>query len=271
MSIGADLRTTVKAWYRCRKAAVTGTSSWTVLAFHEVADRTHFAALLDLVRGAFEMVPLAEGRKRLAEQPRSARLLTITFDDADRSVFTDALPELQARAIPATVFVCTRFVQEGHRDVSTGRYPVMNWAELAEWTSAGYDVGAHTVNHIPLNQVSRDRACAEVLDSRAMLEQRLGRAVRSFAYPWGFYTPWLRAWLDEAPEFDVIATTTADDNYPNETGKHIRRRPAPAHPTAALRRGPRLVDLLRERRQRSIFTGIAPVLWRRETTDSTEL
>jgi peptidoglycan/xylan/chitin deacetylase (PgdA/CDA1 family) len=271
MSIGADLRATMEAWYRCRKAAVTAAPSWTVLTFHEVADRARFAALLDLVCGGFELVPLVEGRRRLAERPRRARLLTITLDDADRSVFTHALPELQARAIPATVFVCTRFVHEGYRDVSTGRYPVMSWAQLAEWVNAGYDVGAHTVNHIPLNQASRDRARAEVLDSRAMLEQRLGRAVRSFAYPWGFYTPWLRTWLDEAPEFDVIATTTADDNYPGETGKHIRRRPAPDHPTAALRGGPRLVDLLRERRQRSIFTGVAPVLWRRDTTDSTEL
>jgi peptidoglycan/xylan/chitin deacetylase (PgdA/CDA1 family) len=271
MSIGADLRATMEAWYRCRAVAVTAAPTWTVLAFHEVADRARFAALLDFICGAFKPVPLAEGRRRLEACPRRARLLTITFDDADRSVFTHALPELQARAIPATVFVCTRFVHEGHRDTSTGRYPVMSWAELAEWASAGYDVGAHTVNHIPLNQTSRNRARAEVLDSRATLEQRLGRAVRSFAYPWGFYTPWLRAWLDEAPEFDVIATTTADDNYPSETGKHIRRRPAPAHPTATLRRGPRLVDLLRERRQRSIYTGIAPVLWRRESTDSTEL
>ena len=271
MSIGADLQATIEAWYRRRAAAVTAASSWTVLAFHEVADRDRFAALLDLIRVAFDLVPLAEGRRLLAERPRRARLLTITFDDADRSVFTHALPELQARAILATVFVCTRYVHEGHRDTSTGRYPVMSWAELAEWASSGYDVGAHTVNHIPLNQTSRDRARAEVLESRATLEQRLGRAVRSFAYPWGFYTPWLRAWLDNAPEFDVIATTTADDNYPGETGKHICRRPAPDHPTASLRRGPRLVDLLREHRQQSIFAGIAPVLWRRETTHSTEL
>jgi peptidoglycan/xylan/chitin deacetylase (PgdA/CDA1 family) len=271
MSIGADLRATIEAWYWHRAAVVTAASSWTVLTFHEVADRARFAALLDLVRDAFDLVPLNEGRRRLAEQRRRGRLLTITFDDADRSVFTHALPELQARAIPATLFVCTRFVREGYREVSTGRYPVMSWVELAQWASAGYDVGAHTVNHIPLNQASRDRARAEVLDSSATLEQRLGRAVRSFAYPWGFYTPWLRAWLDEAPEFDVIATTTPYDNYPGETGKHIRRRPAPGQPTVAVRRGPRLVDLLRERRQRSIFTGIAPVLWRREATDSTEL
>ena len=271
MSIGADLQATVEAWYRRRAAAVTAASSWTVLTFHEVADRARFAALLDLVRIAFEPVPLADGRRQRRERPRRARLLTITFDDADQSVFSHALPELQARAIRATVFVCTRFVRQGHRDVSTGRYPVMSWAQLMEWANAGYDVGAHTVNHIPLNQASSDRARAEVLDSRATLEQRLGCAVRSFAYPWGFCTPELRAWLDEAPEFDVVATTIPDDNYPGEASKHIRRRPAPGHPTAALRRGPRFVDLLRERRQRSIFTSIAPVLWRRESTDSMEL
>jgi hypothetical protein len=31
------------------------------------------------------------------------------------------------------------------------------------------------------------------------------------------------------------------------------------------------VDVLRERRQRAMFTGIAPVLWHRETIDFTEL
>jgi peptidoglycan/xylan/chitin deacetylase (PgdA/CDA1 family) len=271
MSIGADLWATMGTWFRLREAALSRASSWTVLAFHEVVDRARFAALLDLVGGAFELVPLADGRRLLAERPRRTCFLTLTFDDADRSVFTYALPELQARAIPATVFVCTRFVQEKHRDVSTGRFPVMSWAELAEWASAGFDVGAHTVNHIPLNQVSPERARAEVLNSRAILEQRLGRAVRSFAYPWGFYTPWLHTWLDDAPEFDIIAMTAVGDNYPGEVGKHIRRRPVPDDPSAALRHGPGFVDLLRERRQRSIFTGVAPVLWRCESTDSTQL
>src|SRR5262249_28222120 len=98
MGIGADLQAAIEALYRRRAAAVTATSSWTVLTFHEVADRARFASLIDLVHGVFEVVPLAEGRHRLAGRPRRARLLTITFDDADRSVFTHALPELQARA-----------------------------------------------------------------------------------------------------------------------------------------------------------------------------
>src|SRR5262249_42783297 len=116
MSIGADLLATMEAWYRRREAALTAASSWTVLTFHEVAHRAHCAAVLGLVSNEFEPVRLAEGRRRLAERPRRARFLTVTFDDADQSVFTHALPELHARGFPATVFVCTRFVQEGRRD-----------------------------------------------------------------------------------------------------------------------------------------------------------
>ena len=55
--------------------------------------------------------------------------------------------------------------------------------QLAE--SALIDVGAHTLTHPRLARLPRERQAAEILGSRERLETVLGRAVTSFAYPFG--------------------------------------------------------------------------------------
>jgi peptidoglycan/xylan/chitin deacetylase (PgdA/CDA1 family) len=264
VGIVSDLRTGTARWMRMRWSAATSAPAWTILTFHEVADRARFAALLDSFAEAYELIGLDEGVRRLSSGTMKREALTLTFDDADSSVYAVAFPELQARQCSATLFVCTGFVDAGYRNVSTGRFTVMSWSQLDEWTRAGLDVGAHTVNHIPLNQATPERARVEILQSRDTLQDRLGRPVRAFAYPWGFNTPGLRTWLDESTEFDAIATTVAGDNYSGQSGKHLLRRPAPVHPGQSIRPGPSLWHVIRETHQQSIVNGVAPVMWRHD-------
>jgi peptidoglycan/xylan/chitin deacetylase (PgdA/CDA1 family) len=47
------------------------------------------------------------------------------------------------------------------------------------------EIGAHTVSHPALSALSDDEARSEMEDSRATLQQQLGRPVRHFAYPFG--------------------------------------------------------------------------------------
>ena len=46
-------------------------------------------------------------------------------------------------------------------------------------------LGAHTVNHPDLSTMQEREAECEVRDSRTEIEQKTGRAVASFAYPYG--------------------------------------------------------------------------------------
>jgi hypothetical protein len=46
-------------------------------------------------------------------------------------------------------------------------------------------IGAHTVNHIALNQLDEATLRREVLTSRQRIEERIGRPVEHFAYPFG--------------------------------------------------------------------------------------
>ena len=49
------------------------------------------------------------------------------------------------------------------------------------------DIGAHTDNHPLLNKTSLKEAWREIKDSKAILENRLGKQIKYFAYPYGGY------------------------------------------------------------------------------------
>jgi len=64
---------------------------------------------------------------------------------------------------------------------------MMNEAQIRELSSAGMEIGAHTVNHPILSRVSDEDAEKEICDSKADLENILSHEVTSFAYPNGRY------------------------------------------------------------------------------------
>lgn len=62
---------------------------------------------------------------------------------------------------------------------------MMNEAELRQLAALGMDVGGHTVSHPILAKLPCGQARTEILQCKLRLEDILGRAVRSFAYPNG--------------------------------------------------------------------------------------
>ncbi|MFD9597258.1 polysaccharide deacetylase family protein [Kitasatospora sp. NPDC059973] len=82
-----------------------------VLAYHGVTDPRSFGAQLDRLRRLATPVSLAAVQQAVAERrPLPARSVLVTFDDADRSVLTHALPALNDRGIPAAAFVISELI-----------------------------------------------------------------------------------------------------------------------------------------------------------------
>ncbi|MFJ8045202.1 polysaccharide deacetylase family protein [Kitasatospora sp. NPDC096147] len=82
-----------------------------VLAYHGVTDPGSFGAQLDRLRRLATPVSLQDVERSIAEgRPLPPRSVLITFDDADRTVLTHALPELTARGIPAAAFVIAELI-----------------------------------------------------------------------------------------------------------------------------------------------------------------
>ncbi|SRR5579862_7879970 len=64
---------------------------------------------------------------------------------------------------------------------------VLNPTQLRE-IAQSFEIGSHTLNHLPLTTVTAERAWLEISEGKAWLQDLLGRTVSSFCYPRGKYT-----------------------------------------------------------------------------------
>jgi peptidoglycan/xylan/chitin deacetylase (PgdA/CDA1 family) len=111
----------------------------------------------------------------------------LTFDDGYRDFAEDAWPLLERHGFRATLFVVTDAAGDASRwDASHGRpADLLGWDEIEELHGRGLHVGSHTASHPWLTGLSNADAVRELLRSRTALEDRLGTAVSSIAYPYG--------------------------------------------------------------------------------------
>jgi peptidoglycan/xylan/chitin deacetylase (PgdA/CDA1 family) len=164
-----------------------------------------------------------------AGRPPARDLFVLTFDDGYRDFYTDAFPLLQALRLPATLFVTTRFVEDGvpcvMREPPARPVRPVTWAMLREMHTSGLvTLAAHTHTHGTLPGQSPARVLDELVRPRALIEERVGAPVRHFASPRG-------AW-DETVETHVrrIYASAAVAGWSKETAEgfdryRIRRLP----------------------------------------------
>ncbi len=74
----------------------------------------------------------------------------------------------------------------------------LSWQEIAEMDQAGVKFGSHTQTHQILTTVREDTARQEVRESKATLENALGKRCDTFSYPNGNWSPENRRLVAEA-------------------------------------------------------------------------
>lgn len=61
----------------------------------------------------------------------------------------------------------------------------MSWNDVKELRNNGFSIGAHTVNHKILSNLSKEEITKEIFESKYEIEKNLGENIFSFAYPRG--------------------------------------------------------------------------------------
>ncbi len=121
----------------------------------------------------------------------------ITFDDGFSAVYTVAFPILARYRFPATVFVipslCGGSNDWPDQPASVPRQPLLTWAQIRGMHRDGIEFGAHTLTHRRLDRLAPAESQGEILDSKAMIEDRLGDKVEVFAYPFGKFNDAVKA------------------------------------------------------------------------------
>lgn len=102
------------------RAAARVADRWTIVMYHRVVTdeasdpfhlgmcvgRRNFESQLRFMRDCFQIIPVAEGARRLqAGEPLPAGALSITFDDGYLDNLTNAAPILESLGIPWTLFI----------------------------------------------------------------------------------------------------------------------------------------------------------------------
>jgi len=116
------------------------------------------------------------------QQSQKEKICVLTFDDGFKSVYEHAFRVLKEFSFTATIFLTTGYINS-----TFVNFPMLNWDEIEEMNAYGIEFGAHTVTHPFLTRLPQNEILKEVLDSKRILEKRLGEKVNFFCYPYGDY------------------------------------------------------------------------------------
>ena len=105
------------------------------------------------------------------------RPFLITIDDGNLDNYTNAFPIMQKYGFTGVLYLVGNYI---------GAQDYMNVDQVLEMHSAGWEVGSHSMSHLDLTKLEPDALRIEIIDSREMLEEKLGIPVLTFAYPFGF-------------------------------------------------------------------------------------
>ncbi len=134
-------------------------------------------------------------QKRLPTRP-----VIVTFDDGYRDCVNNAVPILKEHGFTATFFIVAGLVGKTSRWLVKERgfeLPLADWSSLRDLRSAGLELGSHGMTHARLTELSSAVCREELLESRQLMEDRLGHEVRHLAYPFGSFDHRVRALAEE--------------------------------------------------------------------------
>jgi peptidoglycan/xylan/chitin deacetylase (PgdA/CDA1 family) len=139
---------------------------------------------------------------------RTDRVVGITFDDGYQNNLIYALPVLKRHNFTATCYGVSNFVGKTNAwDAGKiAQKPLMTKQDWVAWRDAGMDVGSHTQTHANLTTINAHEARAQIINSKADLQQTVGTEVRHFCYPYGWFGPEHEVMVREAGY--ITATST---------------------------------------------------------------
>jgi len=173
-----------------------------ILAYHHIAEDpcTSYDVSLDRFKYQMEYIhkhcqvitldDWLEGSGRLSDRKRN---VVLTFDDGYESFERHVVPVLIKYGFHAHLFIPVDFVKNrGEESGSLKRMcskhqanrKVMSWEQIGNIDETVVTVGSHTMTHPRLGLIPVQDLEKEIGGSKIILEEKLKRVVRYFAYPY---------------------------------------------------------------------------------------
>jgi peptidoglycan/xylan/chitin deacetylase (PgdA/CDA1 family) len=164
------------------------------------------------------------GKKKLSQKS-----VMITFDDGYMDFYTDVFPILKKEQVKGVAYIVPNFLDRPNYMFS------LQLREIAK--SPLVEIGAHTMNHVWLQGVAKEKVQYEIAQSRKTLQDMLHLAVNSFAYPYGAFDQQAIQLVKDAGFTNAVSTLPGIVHTQNVAYFLYRLRPG-------YRTGPGLINYL---------------------------
>ena len=109
----------------------------------------------------------------------------LTIDDGLKSVL-DILPITTKLKIAVVLFVLSNPEKADRRELDT-KEKFLSWSDIKHLQSLGWEIGCHSSTHVNFSNLSEKQIENEIVNSKKIIESKLGKEVTSFAYPKGIH------------------------------------------------------------------------------------
>ncbi len=133
----------------------------------------------------------------LARKTPSSKTVALTFDDGFRNFFDAAFPVLEEYDFRATVFLvtdfCGKFNDWAGNPKELPRSKLLDWNEIKNLSEYCIEFGSHTRTHRNLTKCLPEAIETEITESKKKIEDKTGKKVSTFAYPFGSFNREVKA------------------------------------------------------------------------------
>ena len=118
------------------------------------------------------------------------KIAVINFDDSWKSQYENAKAILDEYQFKSTFYVVCDYIDGKNR---------LTWKQVQTLQEEGNEIGSHSMNHVNLDQITRDSKYNEIVESKKCLEDR-GFNINSFSYPFN-------SGDDDQESLDLVSNT----------------------------------------------------------------
>ena len=192
-----------------------------------------FWLLIRFLQKHYKIAGLSDAVDLLRSGNMTSPTVVLTFDDGYADNFVNLRAVAEEAGIPVVLFVAVEPIEfqrpfDHDCDEESKRVLPLTWEQISYWSARGAEFGSHTCTHWDCGSTDRTRLEFELRKSKDYLEARLGKPVRSFAFPFGSRENMsLQAIQLATSTYPYFASAFGGENLPGDQRdpQHLLRKP----------------------------------------------
>jgi len=138
----------------------------------------------------------------------SKGVVSLTFDDGWREIYTNGIPILEKANIKSTQFISTRVVENGQNKYVSA-------AEILDMAKKGHEIASHSMDHRYFSEISESEILPQLIRSKNYLQYIGVSNVDTFSYPYGKKTEYSHNLIRESSLYSAVRGTNPGLNDRN--------------------------------------------------------